>query len=155
MTLKTGVMMLKIQCCVTEINWVRHFLFSGCAYISLSLSPRLLSFCSACTHTSLSLSHRLFIFCSACAHTHLSLSLIVCSFSVQRAHTHLSLCIYSVSVQRRAELNSTQILSLIQLNTDIVACFSNFSCKYSQNHSTAIVIILWVFYLVIDRYWFL
>ncbi len=41
--------------------------------------------------------------------------------------------------------------SLIKLNTDIVACFSNFTFKYSQNHSTYIVIILWVFYLIRQR----
>ncbi len=40
---------------------------------------------------------------------------------------------------------------LIQLNTDIVACFSNFTCKYNQNHITATVIILCVFYLIRQR----
>ncbi len=38
-------------------------------------------------------------------------------------------------------------LSLLQ-HRYYVACFSNFTCKYSQNHSTAIVIILCVFYLI-------
>ncbi len=46
--------------------------------------------------------------------------------------------------QRRAELNSVK-------QRYYVDCFSNFTCKYSQNHSTAIVIILWVFYLFRKR----
>ncbi len=101
------------------------------------LSPHLLSFCSASTHTHLSLSLSLSLSASAqflfstCAHISLSLSA-----SAQ--------FLFSAR-QRRAEQ------SLIQLNTDIVVCFSNFTCKYSQNHSTAIVIILWVFYLI--RQW--
>ncbi len=70
--------------------------------------------------------------CSPSARTHLSLSLF------------LSLCICSVSLQRSAERSST----LIQLNTDL-CCFSNFTCKYSRNHSTAIIFILCVFGAVI------
>ncbi len=40
--------------------------------------------------------------------------------------------------QRRAELNSVK-------HRYYVACFSNFTCKYSRKHSTAIVFILCVF----------
>ncbi len=46
--------------------------------------------------------------------------------------------------QRRVELNSVK-------HRYYVACFSNFTCKYSQNHSTAIVIVFWVFYLIRQR----
>ncbi len=80
---------------------------------------------SARAHTSLSLSVQR-------AHTSLSLSL-----SVQRAHT-LSLCVCSARVRERSN-------ALIQLKTQILCCFSNFTCKYSRNHSTAIVFILCVF----------
>ncbi len=113
--------------------------------ISLALSVCLLSFCSARAHTSLYLSPRLLNFCSACACTHTSLSLTLCS---ARAHTHLSLSPHLLSFcsarQRRAELNSVK-------HGYHVDCFSNFTCKYNQNHSTAIVIILWVFYLFRQR----
>ncbi len=122
--------------------------FNTLTHTSLSLSLHLLSFCSARAHTHISVSLHLLSFCSARVHTSLSLSLslslCVCSVSVQRAHTHLSLHLLSFcSVRSREEQ------SLIQLNRYyVVACFSNFTCKYSQNHSTAIVIILWVFYLI-------
>ncbi len=117
----------------------------------ISLSP-LLTICSvsvqrAHTHLSLSLSLHLLSFCSARAHTSLSLSLCIFSVSVQNVHTHLSLSLYASAQflfsarQRRAELNSVKCRYY-------VACFSNFTCKNSQNQSTAIVIILWVFYLI-------
>ncbi len=84
--------------------------------------------------------------CCPSAHTPLSRSLSVRQLGSARTHLSLalSLCICSVSVQHAAEMSS----ALIQLNTDInnyVACFSNFTCKYSQNHSTAIVFILCAF----------
>ncbi len=114
----------------------------------LSLSVCLLSFCSACAHTYLSFSASAqFMFSTR---THISLSLCICSDSVHRAHTHLSLSLlasaqFLFSVQQsRAELNSVK-------HRYYVVCFSNFTCKYSQNHSTAIAIILWVFYLIRQR----
>ncbi len=64
--------------------------------------------------------------CAPSTHTPLSLSLSLCVCSVQRA--------------------AERSRALIQLNTDItVCCFSNLTCKYSRNHSTAIVFILCVF----------
>ncbi len=88
--------------------------------------------CFPSTRTPLSLSlSAQFLFST---HTHLSLSLSL-SASAQ--------ILFSVR-QRRAELNSVK-------HRYYVACFSNFTCKYSQNHSTAIVIILWVFYLIKQR----
>ncbi len=91
-------------------------------------------------------------FCCPSAHTPLSRSLSVRQLSSACTHLSLalSLCICSVSVQRAAEMSS----ALIQLNTDInnyVACFSNFTCKCSQNHSTAIVFILCVFHFIRRR----
>ncbi len=90
-----------------------QFLFSARTHISLSLSPRLLSFCSARAHTSLSLSAsaqflfsvrthislspRLLSFCSARAHISLSLSPHLLSFCSARAHTHLSLSLSASS----------------------------------------------------------
>ncbi len=68
-------------------------------------------------------------------------------FSV-RKHISLSLSLHLLSF---CSPRGRKEQSLIQLNTDIVACFSNFTCKYSQNHSTVIVIILWVFYLIRQR----
>ncbi len=64
------------------------------------------------------------------AHTPLSLSPCLLSFCSARAHTSLSLSasaqfLFSVR-QRRAELNSVK-------HRYYVACFSNFTCKYSQN----------------------
>ncbi len=88
-------------------------------------------------------------FPSTCTHLSLFLSPSFCLVCIQRTHTHLSLS-FSLSVsaqflfsarQRRAELNSVK-------HRNCVACFSNFTFKYSQNHSTAIVIILWVYYLI-------
>ncbi len=119
---------------------------------SLSLSPHLLSFYSARAHTSFSLSLRLFSLYSARAHTSLSFSLSlsprICSVSISaRAYTSLSLS----ALLSFCSAHGREEQSLIQLNTDIVACFSNFTCKYSQNHSTAIVIIIWVFYLIRHR----
>ncbi len=121
------------------------------AHTSLSLSLCLLSFCSARTHISLSLSLCLLSFCSACTHISHSLTRLL-SFCSARTYTSLSLSLsLSASAQilfsvwqRRAELNSVK-------HRYYVACFSNFTCKYSQNHSTAIVIILWVFYLIRQR----
>ncbi len=123
-----------------------QFLFSTCTHISLFLRV-----CSVSVqHAYTNLSSRLLSFCSLRAHTSLSLSLCICSVSVHRAHTHLSLSLlasaqFLFSVQQsRAELNSVK-------HKYYVVCFSNFTCKYSQNHSTAIVIILWVFYLIRQR----
>ncbi len=128
-------------------------LFRTRTHISLSAFDHLFSFCSARTHTSLSLSLSLSLhllsFCSARAHTSLSLSLSLhlLSFCSERAHTSLSLSLYASAQflfsarQRRAEFNSVK-------RRYYVACFSNFTCKNSQNQSTAIVIILWVFYLI-------
>ncbi len=91
-----------------------------------------------------------------CTHTHththisLSLSLSVCLLSFCSARAHLSLSLSASAQflfserQRKAELNSVK-------HRYYVACFSNFTCKYSQNHRTAIVIILWVFYLIRQR----
>ncbi len=120
--------------CVFYLNFI---LLSQHAHTSLSL-------CSVSVqhaHTSLTL---LRVCSVSVQHAHTSLTLLrVCSVSVQRAHTHLSLSLslsasaqilFSVR-QRRAELNSVK-------HRYYVACFSNFTCKYSQNHSTAIVIIL-------------
>ncbi len=70
--------------------------------------------------------------CFPSTRTHLSLSLSLC----------LSLCICSVSVQRAAE--KKQRFNSVKLRYN-VACFSNFTWKYSRNHSTAIVFILCVF----------
>ncbi len=111
--------------------------------ISLALSVCLLSFCSARAHTSPSLSASAQFLFSVRMHTHLSLSLLsTCT------HTSISLSaspqfLFSAQ-QRRAELNSAK-------HRYHVDCFSNFTCKYNQNHSTAIVIILWVFYLIRQR----
>ncbi len=52
------------------------------------------------------------------------------------AHAYLSLSLCVCSVQRAVK---TQI-----------CCFSNFTCKYSRNHSTAIVFILCVAYLILS-----
>ncbi len=115
-------------------------------HISLSASAPFLF--STRTHISLSL-----CICSVCVqhvHTHLSLSLYICSVCVQhvhthlsasaqflfstRAHTHISLSLSASAQflfsarQRRAELNSVK-------HRYYVACFSNFTCKYSQKHS--------------------
>ncbi len=54
-----------------------------------------------------------------------------------RAHTSLSLCVSSVK-RATAEVQRSQL-------NNILCCFSNFTCKYSQNQSTAIVFILCVF----------
>ncbi len=56
-------------------------------------------------------------------HTHLSLALSLCVSSVQRA---------------AAEVQRSQ-------SNKILCCFSNFTCKYSRNHSTAIAFMLCVF----------
>ncbi len=102
----------------------REVLLSQHTHTPLSLS--LFSFYSAHAHTSLSLSLSLslsasaqFLF-SACAHTSPSLS--ASAEFLFSARTHISLCICSVSACGREEQ------SLIQLNTDIVACFSNCTC---------------------------
>ncbi len=121
-----------LACGHTSLSVGATFLFSTSTHISLSC---LLSFCSARAHTSLSLSPCLLSFCSVRAHTSLSLSL---SLSLSASAQFL----FSAR-QRRAELNSVKQI--------LVACFSNFTCKYSKNHSTAIVIILWVFYLTRQR----
>ncbi len=98
-------------------------------------------------HTSLSV-----LICSACAHTSLSasalfsvrtpLSLSLCICSVQRAHTsfsasalfnartHLSLRLLCESLKRAA----------LSVKT-LICCFSNFTCKYSRNHSTIVFIL--------------
>ncbi len=103
---------------------------------SLRESPVLTQECevmlSQHAHTPLSLSlsaSAQFLFSTR---THISLSLCICSVSVQHAHTHLSLSLsasaqflFSVR-QRRAELNSVK-------HRYYVACFSNCTCKYSQN----------------------
>ncbi len=82
-------------------------LLSQHAHTHFSLSPRLLSFCSARaqsahTHISLSASAQfMFSACTVRTHTSLSLHLLsLCSARAQSAHTHLSLCICSVYVQR-------------------------------------------------------
>ncbi len=98
----------------------REVLLSQHTHTPLSLS--LFSFYSAHAHTSLSLSlsaSAQFLF-SACAHTSPSLS--ASAEFLFSARTHISLCICSVSACGREEQ------SLIQLNTDIVACFSNCTC---------------------------
>ncbi len=133
-------------------------------HLSLSLSASAQFLFSACTHISLSLSLSLCICSIYVQHAHtslsLSLSVCICSISVQHAHTSLSLslCLHLLSFcsarvrtsfclsasdqflfsarQRRAKLNSVK-------HRYYVACFSNFTCKYSQNHSIAIVIILY------------
>ncbi len=106
--------------------------------------------CFPSTRTHLFLSLRLsaqFLFRTC---THISLSLRICSVSVQCAHTHLFLSLSASAQvlfsarQRRAELNSVKHIYY-------VAFFSKFTCKYSQIHSTAIVIILCVFYLIRQR----
>ncbi len=66
------------------------------------------------------------------AGAHLSLSL----FSLS-----LSLCICSVERLKGAALS---------VKTQILCSFSNFTCKYSRNHSTAIVFILCVAYLILS-----
>ncbi len=80
--------------------------------------------------------------------THLSLSLCLSAQFLFSTHTHISLSASAQFLfstwQRRAELNSVK-------HRYYFACFSNFTCKYSRNHSTAIVNILWVFYLI--RQW--
>ncbi len=101
--------------------------FSTCTHISLSLLVCSVSFQRARTH--LSLSPRLLSFFSAHAHTSLFLSL------------SLSLHLLSFCSARSRDKQS-----LIQLNRYYVACFSNFTCRYSHSNSTAIVIILCVFY---------
>ncbi len=64
-------------------------------------------------------------YCHASARTHTSLSLsLSLSASAQRA------------AERGAGFNSVK---------QILCCFSNFTCKYRRNHSTAIVFILCVF----------
>ncbi len=78
--------------------------FSLSLSLSLSLSVQFLF--STRTHISLSLSASAPFLFSAC--THISLSLCICSVSV--------------SARQRKQ-------SLIQLNTDSVACVSNFTCK--------------------------
>ncbi len=67
-----------------------------------------------------------------------------------RAHTSLFLSL-SPHLRSFCSARGREEQSLIQLNRYYAACFSNFTCKYSQNHSTAIVIILWVFYLIRQR----
>ncbi len=130
--------------------------------LSLFLSPSVCSVSVQHVHTHLSLSLCICSVSVQCVHTHLSLSLslalCICSISVQHAHTSLSLCLHLLSFcsarvrtsfclsasdqflfsarQRRAKLNSVK-------HRYYVACFSNFTCKYSQNHSIAIVIIFY------------
>ncbi len=91
-------------------------------------------FPSTCTH--LSLSPRLLSFCSACAHTHTPLSIHICSVSVQRVHTHTHLSLstsaqflFSVCTHTHTSLYphllsfcsacDREEQSLIQLKTDI------------------------------------
>ncbi len=96
---------------------------------------------SARTHLSLSASAQ---FLSQRAHT--SLSLCVCS--VQRAHTPLSLSVRLLCSARAHTSLSLALSASAQFlfsDRQILCCFSNFTCKYSRNHSTAIVIILCVF----------
>ncbi len=76
------------------------------------------------------------------ARTHLSLSLSLC-LSVQRAHS-LSLSAVCSARSLSRLLSRERSSALIQLNTDIML-LSNFTCKYSRNHSTAIVFILCAF----------
>ncbi len=89
--------------------------------------------------------------CFLSTRTHLSLSLYVylLSFCSARTRTSFSLSasaqVLFSAWQRRAELNSVK-------HGYYVACYSNFACKYSQNHSTAIVLILWVFYLIVKQF---
>ncbi len=95
-------------------------------------------------HTPLSLSLRLsaqFLFSKR---THISVSLHVCSVSVQRAHTHLSL---SLHLLRFCSVRGREEQSLIQLNTDIML-LASLILHASIAKSTAIVITLWVFYLI-------
>ncbi len=75
--------------------------------------------------------------CSPSAHTHLSLSLCVCS--VQRAHTPLSLSLRLLSARQREEQRFNSVKHRYYVASLI------FTCKYSRNHSTAIVFILCVF----------
>ncbi len=75
-------------------------------------------------------------------HTHLSLSLsLSLSFSLSLSlacSLRLLLSFCSVHGREEQRFNSVK-------HRCYVACFSNFTCKYSHNHSTAIVIILCVF----------
>ncbi len=71
--------------------------------------------------------------------THLSLSLslrLLCSACATCANVNTSL---HLRLKRAAFLVKTQIY-----------CFSNFTCKYSRNHSTAIVFVLSVAYLILS-----
>ncbi len=84
--------------------------------------------------------------CSPRAHTPLSLlslSLCVCSVSLPvRAHP------LSLSLSASAQfLFSDRQRGAARFNSvkQILCCFSNLTCKYSRNHSTAIVFILCVF----------
>ncbi len=89
-------------------------------------------------------------FPSTCTHLSLSLRLSAQFLFSRRTHISLSLTLSASAQflfsarQRREKLNSVK-------HRYYVICCSNFTCKYSQNHSTAIVIILWVFYLIRHR----
>ncbi len=100
------------------------------AHTHLCLSPRLLSFGSARTHTSFSLSASAQFLFSERTHISLSLSL-------------------SLHLLRFCSVRGREEQSLIQLNTDIMLLASLIlHASIAKNHSTAIVITLWVFYLI-------
>ncbi len=117
-----------------------------CLSLALSLRVCSVSIQHAHTHTSLSLSASAQFLFSARAHTQLSLSPRLLSFYSARTHTHISLSLF-LHLLSFCSARVGEEQSLIQLNR-YCCLLLYFTCKYSQNHSSAIVIILWVFYLI-------
>ncbi len=88
--------------------------------------------------------------------THLCLALSLCISSVQPAHTSfsLSLCVCQLgSARTQLSLTLSLCISSVQhaaakvhcsQSNKILCCLSNFTCKYSRNHSTAIAFMLCV-----------
>ncbi len=64
------------------------------------------------------------------------------------ARTPLSLSV-SLSLSASALYSEQLKVAVLSVKTQI-CCFSNFTCKYSRNHSTAIVFILCVAYLILS-----
>ncbi len=64
----------------------------------------------------------------------------------QHARTHLSLSL-SLSLSAFALFSERLNGAALSVKT-LICCFSNFTCKYCRNHSTAIVFILCVAYLI-------
>ncbi len=131
---------LSLSLCICSVSVLRAHTHTS---LSLSASAQFLFFARTHTHLSLYLcASAQFLFC-AHTHTPLSLSVHLLSFCSARTHTHLSISLHLLSFCSACGREEQRFNSV--KHRYYVACFFNFTCKYSGNHSTAIVFMLCVF----------